>query len=65
MAYRVDKVLWDNENPNEFVIINGNASYSYIINKNNIFGNVVSPIHEILSYASIENEEGDPAMTRV
>jgi hypothetical protein len=62
---RLDKALWDNENQNEFVIINGNAAYSYIISRNNIFGNVVSPINEILSPENVESEEGEPAMTRV
>ena len=45
--------------------MNGNAAYSYIISRNNIFGNVVSPVYEILSYENVENEEGDAAMTRV
>jgi hypothetical protein len=40
------------------VIINGNAAYSYIISRNNIFGNVVSPVYEILSSDNIDNEEG-------
>lgn len=47
------------------MIINGNAAYSYIISRNNIFGNVVSPVYEILSSDNIDNEEGEPAMTRV
>ena len=62
---RVDKVLWDNENHNEFVIISGNAAFSYVISRNNIFGNIVSPVYEILSYENVENEEGDAAMTKV
>ena len=40
-------------------------AYSYIISKSNIFGNVVSPMYEILSLDKVENEEGDPSMTRV
>jgi hypothetical protein len=46
---RVDKVIWDNENMHEFVIINGNTAFSYIISKNNIFGNIVAPVNEVLS----------------
>lgn len=50
---RVDNIVWDNDNPNEFVIINGNKAYSYIISKNNIFGNVVQPVNEILAVEKI------------
>lgn len=46
-------------------MINGNAAYSYIVSRNNIFGNVVSPVNEILSYENVDNEEGEPAMTRI
>jgi hypothetical protein len=46
---RIDKVIWDNENQNEFVVVNDTSAFSYIISKNNIFGNVVSPIYEILA----------------
>jgi hypothetical protein len=42
---RVDKVIWDNENQHEFVILNGNTAYSYVISKNNIFGNIVAPVN--------------------
>ena len=45
MTDRVDRVIWDNENPNEFVIINGTLAYSYVIAKNNIFGNIVAPVN--------------------
>ena len=65
MSDRVDRVLWDNENQNEFAIVSGNAAYSYVIARNNIFGNAVAPVYEILSYENVEKEEGDPAMTRV
>lgn len=50
---RVDNIVWDNDNPNEFVIIHGNKAYSYIISKNNIFGNVVQPVNEILAVERI------------
>lgn len=46
---RVDRVVWDNENLNQFVIINGASAFTYIVSKNNIFGNIVAPVNEILS----------------
>jgi hypothetical protein len=46
---RVDRVIWDNENINEFVIVNGANAFSYVISRNNIFGNIVTPVNEILS----------------
>lgn len=42
---RIDRVVWDNENQNEFVIVNGTTAYTYVISKNNIFGNIVSPVN--------------------
>lgn len=62
---RVDNVLWDNDNPNEFVILYGDKVYSYIINKNNIFGNVVQPVSEILAVEKVEHEDGEPCSTKV
>ena len=62
---RVDKVIWDNENHNEFVIINGTQAYSYVISKNNIFGNIVTPVNEILSIEHAENEDGEPTATKI
>lgn len=55
---RVDRVFWDNENLNEFVLINGTNAFSYIISKNNIFSHVVTPVIEILSIEKLKNEEG-------
>ena len=62
---RVDNILWDNDNPNEFVILYGDKVYSYIISNNNIFGNVVQPVNEILSVEKIEHEDGESCSTKV
>lgn len=40
-------------------------AYSYVISKNNIFGNIVTPVREILAIEQVENEEGEPTSTRV
>ena len=47
------------------MIVNGDKAYSYIISKNNIFGNVVQPVSEILAVEKIENEEGEPCFTKI
>lgn len=50
---------------NEFVIINGGLAFSYVIEKNNIFGNIVTSVNEILSLEKAEGEEGEPTSTRI
>ena len=60
----MDKIVWDIENNNEFIIVSGNNSHSYVISKNNIFGNVVSPINEILSLDQVPSEQGEPTVTK-
>ena len=45
--------------------MNGTVAYSYVINKNNIFGHLVAPVHEILSLEKAESEEGEPFSTRI
>ena len=62
---RLDQVVWDNENHNEFAIINANQAYTYVISKNNIFSNIVTPVKEILALEQVENEEGEPTATKV
>ena len=62
---RVDKIFWDNENAHEFIIVSGNNAYSYVISKNNIFGNVVMPMNEILTLENVANEQGEPALTKI
>lgn len=62
---RVDNIVWDNDNPNQFIILYGDKAFSYIISKNNIFGNVVQPVNEILAVEKIEHEEGEACSTKV
>lgn len=51
----MDKIYWDNENVNEFIIVSGTNAFSYVVSKNNIFGNVVVPVNEILTLEHVAN----------
>lgn len=46
---KTDLVLWDNDDPNQFAVLESDQMLTFRINKNNIYGILIEPVKEILS----------------
>ncbi|KRX03337.1 hypothetical protein PPERSA_05695 [Pseudocohnilembus persalinus] len=60
---KADQVLWDQANHNLFSVLENNQLYTFLINKNNIFGTIVAPIKELLSIDQLNQPNAQPVFT--